>query len=153
MPSSSKRANAYWLKRLKTEHPSVYEDYKAGKFKSVRAARIAAGLFEIPDHLDGLKRHWKRATDAERHEFIAWIPTYAPYVPVSVDGDGLLTKASIKTIEAFMHKNGWKPADLSEALGDSRNNMAIKTAMRRGKSVNPKTLIKLNELILRHLGR
>jgi len=37
-----KRDNAYYLERLRLEHPQVYGDYRAGKFKNITDRTCAA---------------------------------------------------------------------------------------------------------------
>ena len=69
---TKKRDNAYLKKRLAKEFPGVFADFDAGRIKSVRAAAAKAGLIHLPTRLDALKREWKKATQAEQHEFILW---------------------------------------------------------------------------------
>ncbi len=46
----NKRDKSYYLARLKRDHPDIYECFEAGKFSSVRAACIAAGIIKIKDN-------------------------------------------------------------------------------------------------------
>jgi hypothetical protein len=42
--------------RLVKEHPAVWRDYVAGKYSSVRAAAVAAGIVEASKSAKGRKR-------------------------------------------------------------------------------------------------
>jgi len=50
-----KRDNAYYLERLRRDHPGVYRDYQAGKYRNLSAALVAAGLRKDRNGLEGLK--------------------------------------------------------------------------------------------------
>lgn len=67
--AKQQRGNAYLLERLKIEHPALYGDLQAGKFKSPREALIAAGLKQQAKPLNDLKRAWSKASLAEQAEF------------------------------------------------------------------------------------
>ncbi|MBZ4024075.1 hypothetical protein CKO11_16630 [Rhodobacter sp. TJ_12] len=88
-----KRDNDYFLKRLKDEHPQIYTDYLAGKFKNPTEAFKVAGLVKSKTPLQKLENAWKDASDAERAAFKAMIgcttPAGAPTAP-SVPGVGLM---------------------------------------------------------------
>lgn len=69
--SSEGRGAAYLAARLKRDHADIAAQLAAGKFKSVRAAAIAAGIVKPPTPLDLLRRDWSKASDVERAEFLA----------------------------------------------------------------------------------
>ena len=94
-----KRDAAYYQRRLRAEHPSVYADLKAGRILSTRQAAAKAGLVHLPTRLSGLKREWKGATNDERREFGKWMKRRftsgtkpAPKAPKDplLDADGYL---------------------------------------------------------------
>ncbi|WP_152619649.1 hypothetical protein [Paramagnetospirillum magnetotacticum] len=69
MPKPKKRDAAYWRGRLERDQPSFYADLIAGTYTSVRAACAAAGLIQLPNRLDALKREWRKADAVERDGF------------------------------------------------------------------------------------
>lgn len=70
-----KRDAAYYQRRLKAEHPSIYADLRAGRIASTRQAAAKAELIRLPTRLTALKREWKRAKGKERREFLEWLRT------------------------------------------------------------------------------
>ena len=71
MPSpKKKRDSAYWMGRLKKDHPAILARLKAGKLASVRAACIEAGLIHPSTRYDALMREWKKASASERARFL-----------------------------------------------------------------------------------
>lgn len=73
-----KRDNAYYLERLRKDHPGVYRDYQAGKYRNISAALVAAGLRKDRSGLDGLKSLWRKASQADRDAFKAFIGCVTP---------------------------------------------------------------------------
>ncbi|WP_417414179.1 hypothetical protein [Hoeflea sp.] len=71
--TKQKRDNEYLLKRLEREHPTIFADFQAGKFKSAHEALIVAGLKQPPKQLNVLKNAWSKANAAEQAEFRRWI--------------------------------------------------------------------------------
>ncbi len=67
------RNAAYYENRLKRDHPAIYADLKAGKYKTVTDAAIAAGLRNPRTRLHELKNAWSKASHAEQHEFLKWL--------------------------------------------------------------------------------
>lgn len=71
-----KNRKATLLTRLMEENPDFYKAYLQGEYRSVRSAAEAAGL--VPpghDPLMRMKAYWRKATKAQRKEFLAWIKT------------------------------------------------------------------------------
>jgi hypothetical protein len=60
---------AYLRARLKRDHPKIFKDLEAGRYKSARAAGIAAGIVKEKTTLDQLLLLWEKATPAERRKF------------------------------------------------------------------------------------
>lgn len=46
----------YYRRRLEREHPAIYADLKAGRYRSVRQAALAAGLIHLRRLLNALQR-------------------------------------------------------------------------------------------------
>ena len=63
------------VRRLKRDRPDIAERLANGEFKSARAAAIAAGIVIPRTSFEQLQRYWKRATAAERKEFLIWVNT------------------------------------------------------------------------------
>lgn len=66
----AKRNNAYFDGRLLKEHPAVHAAFKAGAFRSLRAACISVGLMSPRSRVSELKNAYAKATPAERVEFL-----------------------------------------------------------------------------------
>lgn len=67
---SWKRDSQYWKGRLETEKPEIYVRMVKGEIASVRAAAIEAGFIRERTALMDLHRAWKKASGAERKEFL-----------------------------------------------------------------------------------
>ena len=73
--SSDGNSVRYLVRRLKRDRPDIAERLVNGEFKSARAAAIVAGIIHPPTALSILQGGWKRATAAERKQFLAWVNT------------------------------------------------------------------------------
>jgi hypothetical protein len=131
------RSNSYLMKRLESEHPTIYADWKAGKFSSPRQALIAAGLRQPPKPLNNLKTAWKKANASERAEFLKWIgaPQAAPNAGASsttsstkptrlsprasaiVGSDGKLLPAVKARIKLIMQRRGLRQGAVLKEMG------------------------------------
>jgi hypothetical protein len=123
MPNPKKRDNAYWLPRLRDEHPHIYDRLVARKLASVREACIEAGLIRQPTRLEALKREWKRASASEHREFLDWTKRWTPSraAPVElVDVSGFLTASAIDQLEKTITSRGMKKGDVMEKFGYKR---------------------------------
>jgi hypothetical protein len=106
---SKKRDAAYFRARLKKDFPTYFADLKAGKYKNVSQASVAAGLIRPSNRIDALKRDWKGATGAQRKKFLDWVTLtrtgLKPRTPVAprsdiADSSGIL----IPSVAAFLRK-------------------------------------------------
>jgi hypothetical protein len=61
---------AYLSARIARDRPDVLARMKAGEFKSVRAAAVAAGIVRAKTPLDALHAAWRKATAAQRRQFL-----------------------------------------------------------------------------------
>lgn len=66
----TKRDKAYFLSRLEREHPAIYRQQQRGNFDSANAAFIAAGLLSPRKPANALMRAWRKASRADRREFL-----------------------------------------------------------------------------------
>lgn len=83
MMKTQKRDNEYLLRRLEKEHPTIFANWRAGKFKSAHEALIVSGLKQPPRPLNLLKNAWAKASAAEQAEFRRWIRASATVAPVT----------------------------------------------------------------------
>lgn len=69
----TKRDNEYIARRLQRDHPQIWHDFQAGKYKTVAEARRAAGLGGQRTRVHELKNAWLKATPEQRDEFLAFL--------------------------------------------------------------------------------
>jgi hypothetical protein len=120
MSKRKKRDRAYFLKRLKNEHPHIHAELLAGKYLSVREASLKAGLIRQPSRLLALMREWRHASAKEQREFLDWVSGSKPASPTLaslVDKDGVLTLEAFKEIDEVRKAKGWGHGDVMEKLG------------------------------------
>jgi hypothetical protein len=67
------RGAEYWTARIADERPDILERMKAGDFKSVRAAAIAAGIVKVPSALEVAKKAILKLSAAERKALRDWL--------------------------------------------------------------------------------
>lgn len=60
----------YLASRIARDHPKIDARLKAGKFRSIRAAAIEAGIVKIKSTLEQLQSLWAKATPQERRAFL-----------------------------------------------------------------------------------
>lgn len=151
------RSNAYYLARLRGEHPAIYADYQAGKFKNASAAIRAAGLKKVPSPLDALRKAWVKASTADRATFRADIgcipatPTPAmgsvsasPTGPMRVNPihvGGHLTPATAQKLRAVMAARGLKIGQVMSELGYPPLNASLGRALARGSLIHDQHLL------------
>lgn len=125
-PMPGKRDSAYYRKRLRKDYPALYADLTRGKYRTVRAAAVAAGLIRPTSRVKSIKRDWTKATTAERREILEWLKKAAPGIPRRrttlttksiVDADGRLLPAVIAFTNDWITKNKSKPGRIMKAMG------------------------------------
>lgn len=134
MAKKKDRSRAYWLHRLERDYPVIHGRLKSGALKSVRQARIEAGLLRQPDPLDTLKRLWNRLSAADRARFQYWTTSSATskHPPSSLVGsDGLLTSAVTALVDARMRRSDMKVGQLAKAMGRDKLDPRTGFALRR----------------------
>lgn len=67
MVKKTVRDNVYDEDRLKRDHPTIYADLKAGKYRTVTDAALVAGLKTKRTRLDEMKNAWGKASNADRN--------------------------------------------------------------------------------------
>lgn len=73
MAKKQVRDGAYYEERLKREFPAIYSDLKAGKYRTVTEAAVAAGIKQTRTRLHELKNAWTKADGVERRAFLDWL--------------------------------------------------------------------------------
>jgi hypothetical protein len=69
MSSRQGTSAAYLAGRLKRDRPDIAAQVEQGKFRSIRAAALEAGIIKEPTPLQLLRRAWAKASPAERRQF------------------------------------------------------------------------------------
>jgi hypothetical protein len=133
---AGKRDSRYFIGRLKNEHPAIHADLVAGRHTSVRAASIAAGLVKPRSALSELKSAWRKATPAQRRQFISWAKSaVAPSAPVrpsktAFDINGrLLPWARERILEIKDARNIVRGSVIMDELGFSRRDPSFWNAV------------------------
>jgi len=75
---SQKRGNQYYLNRPRDEHPVIFADYLAGKFKNASEAFVLAGLRTKRSAFDALKSAWTKTSSTEQDAFKVLIGCMTP---------------------------------------------------------------------------
>lgn len=68
-PTQAERFTA----RIARDRPDILEDMKAGKYRSVRAAAIDAGIVKVPTSLEVAKKVFLKLSKDERETFLIWV--------------------------------------------------------------------------------
>jgi len=70
---TAKRDNSYYGARLEREFPAVWADYQTGRYSSLRAACIEAGLIKPRKRSNELKNAWRKAKVDEKIQFLQYL--------------------------------------------------------------------------------
>jgi hypothetical protein len=62
-------SSTYLLSKLNRDYPEIAKGYAEGKFKSVRAAAMSAGIVKQATTLEQLLKLWSKASEEERAAF------------------------------------------------------------------------------------
>ena len=149
---SKKRDSAYFKKRLEQDFPKIFNDLRAGKIKSVRQAAAAAGLIHLPTRVDALKREWKRATTAEKNEFVVWTKGRKAASAASIaiiDPDGHLKPGVIRFIRGWTRDKRIKPGKIMKEIGFSNNDYTLSHALGRGAPLRSAVIPPLKSWLVR----
>lgn len=129
--AKSKRDSDYYLKRLETEHPAIFDGWKGGKYSSARKALEAAGLRTPTKALAALKAAWTKASVKDRADFLLWAgPPASTRVPtILLDKDRRLTPAAAANVRTIMTRRGMRMGDVMSEMGLSRLNPSLGNAL------------------------
>lgn len=154
MKKPKKRDRAYWLKRLRHDHPDFADRFDKGEFPSVRAACIEAGLLRKRSPLMVLKNEWKKASPRERDEFLAWAgrgtkaaPVAAVAPAVLIGSDGLLTEAAIAWIDSRMSAMRLASGDLMRRIGRSHLDGSLGNALQLRSRPDPEMIENVKRIL------
>lgn len=70
-----KRGADYLAARIARDRPDILEGMKAGEFRSVHAAAIAAGIVKVPTQLEVVQKAFLKLSKGERRTFLKWAQT------------------------------------------------------------------------------
>lgn len=159
------RSNKYYLERLRKEHPTVFADYKAGKYRNPSEAFVAAGLRKKRSPLDALRSAWDKTTPAQRAAFKAEIgctsvvgpspPTVVQRVrigsaakrlpPVSgtsaIHVKGYLTPDAIERIKDVIARRRIRTGAVMREIGQKPLNPSLGMAMNQGHRINDPAIL------------
>jgi hypothetical protein len=141
-----RRDLSYYEGRLAKEHPALCARVHSGEL-SVRAASAAAGLIHLPSRVDALKREWRKATGAQRAEFIEWTAATASTSatrPIS-DRDGHLRSDVKVFLSDRLKRFGWTPGRLLKEIGFRRGDWTLSSAILNGTTLRAEVIPKLAE--------
>ena len=121
--AKNKRDGAYFRERLRKDHPLVYRDLISGKYASIRAAALAAGLIRARTRLQALKWEWNTATAAERRKFVDWLtgpggkrPLKTPHI---ANSEGKLLPHVSASLVKWLKDHRSKPGRIMKEIGGS----------------------------------
>jgi hypothetical protein len=142
-----KRDSTYFRNRLVRDHPGIYRDLVAGRYRSVRQAAAAAGLIHLPTRLQNLKREWTRATPADRRAFANWLRSTKPISPptgkVIATADGRLIIRAKAFISEWLRRNRARPSEIMKAIGRSNYDTRLADALNSGRPIANELLVPL----------
>lgn len=129
------RDNNYYIDRLKRDHPSIYADLLAGKYRTVTEAAVAAGLKRPRTRLQELKNGWDKASLAEQRAFIAWLN--ARRKSLSARSTTILTASAGNPLAIDCYLQPWAIARITDIL--SKRHIRTGEVMRElgYKALNP----------------
>jgi hypothetical protein len=68
---------SYLAARIARDRPDILEGMKAGKYRSVRAAGIDAGIVKVPPLIDRAKKAFLKLSRGEREKFLRWLAEHS----------------------------------------------------------------------------
>lgn len=152
------RGNTYYEERLQREHPSIYSDLQAGRYRTVSEAAIAAGLKHVRTRLHELKNSWSKAAIIEQAEFLRYLMGSGIVLPTSPPSLGKsdiainrkLTPAACQRIQHIMSKRGLEPGDVISEVGYLRLNASLGRALARGTKLQPDMIKSLEQWLAKN---
>lgn len=141
-----KRDSEYFAKRLAKDYPAIFAEVRPRGPLSIRAASVKAGLIHLPTRVDALKREWKRATEAQRVEFLHWLRAAAVKrvaMPIA-DAGGRLRPEVRAFLSHWVRSNRSKPGRIMRDIGFSRSDYTLSAAISRGDPMRAEVIPKLS---------
>ncbi|WP_018389273.1 hypothetical protein [Ancylobacter sp. FA202] len=171
----AKRDNAYYRRRLETEHPTIFQDLKDGKYASEREAFVAAGLRSERTRLHELKNAWRKSSRAEQAAFMQWLkleyarlrgaaamsvapstapPTAPPTAPgtssaAAVDSLGHVMPWAKARIQQLMARRGLKLGDVMAEMGFKKLNPSLALALNQDSRLRDVRMVRAVEKWIR----
>ncbi|KAB2759539.1 hypothetical protein F9L00_16840 [Brucella anthropi] len=153
MAKKTVRDNVYFEDRLKRDHPTIYADLKAGKYRTVTDAALAAGLKTKRTRLHELKNAWEKASRAEQREFLNWlredikssppvVPS-GPSTPIAIERK-LIPDAAAR-IRDIMSRRALTMGDVMAEIGFLRLDASVGMALHRGTKLQPEMIAALEK--------
>ena len=150
---TKKRDSLYYEERLRKGHPGIYRDLHAGKFSSVRAAAISAGLIRQPTRFDALKREWRGASAADKVAFLKWLKsrtTKSTSGPISIaTPDGRLKTPVVSALLNWLKSTRSRPGRIMKEIGGSNYDYRMSVALLHNEPL-PKPILEKLALWVRH---
>jgi hypothetical protein len=147
---SKKRDSAYLKDRLKRDFPKEFADFRAGKYKNVSQAAVAAGLIRRPTRFENLKREWKGATPAQRSAFFTWLKATriglkraTKIKPPIADAGRYLKPEVIAVIRKWLAANHAEISDIVRDMGLSPLDGSLALALKGAYRLHKDTIAKL----------
>ncbi|MCH4540868.1 hypothetical protein [Ochrobactrum sp. A-1] len=148
------RNAAYYEDRLKREYPTIYADLKAGKYRTVTDAAIAAGLRNRRTRLHELKNAWSKASHVEQREFLSWLRSSRalmlsiaaaspPLAPIAVNR--CLVPLAVARIDEIISKRHLTLGQVMVEMGFSPLNASLGMALARGTRLQPSVIAALEK--------
>ncbi|MGU3401345.1 hypothetical protein ACLBWS_16650 [Brucellaceae bacterium D45D] len=154
MSKKTVRDNAYYEACLERDHPTIYADLKAGKYRTVTDAALAAGLKTKRSRLHELKNAWNKASHAEQREFLKWLgasgavvhPVSAAAIPLApIAINRCLVPLVVARIDEIMSKRHLAMGDVMAEMGFPRLNASLGMALARGTRLQPNLIAALEK--------
>lgn len=152
MPKKPVRDAAYYESLLKRKYPEFYTELKAGKYRTVTDAVIAAGIKKTRTRLQEMKNAWSKSSPSEKHDFLNWLradiksklpPPVAlmPSLPITIDRK--LIPIAAARIREIINKRHLKMGDVMDEMGFLRLNASLGMALFRGTRLQPELISQL----------
>jgi hypothetical protein len=140
------RDSEYLKRRLAKKRPDILADLESKKIGSVRQAAAKAEIIKLPSRLDGMKRHWKKISKADKDAFLDWTRTHdttgTPHPLVTstsiTDADGYLVPEVRKFIREWLAKTNSRPARIMEAMGANPYDYTVSAATNENHPQRPR---------------
>lgn len=151
MSKKTVRNNDYYEDRLKRNHPTIYADLKAGKYRTVTDAAFAAGLKTKRTRLHEMKNAWGKASRDEQREFLRWlhadIKAKRPVTPSSmpIAHDRKLLPDAIARVKDIMSKRRLKLGNVMDEMGFIRLDASLGMALRQKTRLQPEMIAALEK--------